>query len=189
MPMQAQLPLEAQLPPEVAGVQEQQMPLQPSFTAPAMHGPCYPCPPCPPCHPGPLFPVSPIMPGSGFPPGGFHHPMGGYPQVQGVSDDSQAQLPLMPSQSQQPLSPTESQMPLQPSYVQGVEDCGCGGPQFAPGQYNQNFMPQAPGYGMPYRGPQPEFFQPQASPYGYGPMGGQPFGMPRGYEESSDFEG
>ncbi|MBP2240564.1 hypothetical protein J2Z40_001121 [Cytobacillus eiseniae] len=93
----------------------------------------------------------------------------------------------MPTQSQMPLMPTEG--------VKGAEaDCGCGGgaPQMAPYGYGQGFPHAGHGafpYGAPY-GHQMGYGQPMQmmNPYGYGPMGGQAFGMPRGFDESSEFD-
>ncbi len=216
-------PTHAQMPAPVMGVEDMsqhQLPLQPTYTAPAMHPAYgYPQAPCPPQH---LIPISPVMPGSGLCgpiPMPYGYPqMGVMPQVQGVMSESpeMAQMPLMPTQSQLPLSPMQSQMPLSPSQsqmplspvtmpkpVKGVgTDCGCDGgmmhhgPQghgagYDMGGYQAPYdMGGAPMYSMPY-GQQMQMRYPQPSymnPYGYGPMGGAAFGMPRSYEESSEFD-
>ncbi|MFE8696858.1 SafA/ExsA family spore coat assembly protein [Cytobacillus sp. FJAT-53684] len=201
-----QQPAQAQMPAPVMGAQDmgqQQLPLQPTYTAPVMQQPFYPCPcPCPPQ----LFPISPVMPGSGFcgpiPYGQMPYGFPQMGQVQGVMDESpemaqmplmptEYQMPAMPTQSQMPLMPTQSQMPLMPTEgVKGAEaDCGCGGgaPQMAPYGYGQGFAPGGYG-GFPY-GQQMGFAQPpMMNPYGYGPMGGQAFGMPRNFDESSEFD-
>lgn len=197
------MPSQAQNPAPVMGAQDvgqHQLPLQPTYTAPVMqpsYG--YPCPPnpCPP-YPAHLIPVSPVMPGSGFcgpvpygqMPFGFPQMT---PQVQGVMEEApnMAQMPLMPTQSQMPLMPSQSQMPLMPTEnVKGAEtDCGCGGgvPQMSPYGYGHGF-PSVPPYGAPY-GQQMGYAQPfHMNPYGYEPMGGQAFGMPRNFDESSEFD-
>ncbi|WP_246586500.1 SafA/ExsA family spore coat assembly protein [Cytobacillus gottheilii] len=202
---QHQLPLspsQAQMPAPVMGVEDygQQLPLQPTYTAPAYQQPYYPCPPTQ------IYPISPVMPGPGpgYCPPPMHHGYPQYapmPQVQGVMEEpNYAQMPLMPTESQMPLSPaqhqmplmpSQSQMPLMPTAVQGAEaDCGCGGgaPAGYPHQYQQPFVP-APAFpgAVPYGQPYGAFPQGQMNPYGYGPMGGPAFGRP--FDESSDFEG
>lgn len=196
---QQQLPL--------SPMSQQQLPLQPTQTMPAMQQQ-YPFPPYPAC----LHPVSPVMPGPGY--GACEPGMPyGYPQqpmvqgaMEGYESPSMAQMPLMPSQSQMPLMPSEAQMPLMPQQgVQGMsDDCGCGSgqPQMMPGMHHGMQpgmhhmgmgMPQM-GYGAPY---QPQYGQQMGfgqSPYmgqpqGYGPMGGQAFGMPRFDDESYEFNG
>lgn len=114
---------------------------------------------------------------------------------------TQSQMPIMPSQSQMPISPAQSQMPLSPATmpkaVKGVgADCGCdGGMGMMPygHGYDMGAVPApapAPMYGMPYGQPmQMGYPQPAyMNPYGYGPMGGAAFGMPRSFEESSELD-
>ncbi|MED3571473.1 SafA/ExsA family spore coat assembly protein [Cytobacillus praedii] len=205
------MPSQAQNPAPVMGAQDmgqQQLPLQPTYTAPAMqpnYG--YPCPPnpCPP-YPTHLIPVSPVMPGSGFcgpvpygqMPFGFPQMA---PQVQGVMEEmpnmaqmplmpTQSQMPIMPSQSQMPIMPSQSQMPLMPTEHVKESDCGCGGgaPQMSPYGFGHGFVPGVQPYGAPY-GQQMGFAQPfPMNPYGPGQMGGQAFGMPRNFDESSEFD-
>jgi morphogenetic protein associated with SpoVID len=169
----AQMPM---MPNQVMGAQVAQMPLMPQEVAgvqdaPMYQAPMYPYPP----YPAPLFPCGPVMPGPGyFPPG--YPPMGmtqqmpysPMPQVQGVMD--QMESPSMGNH----------QMPLTPNYpapaVQGVQDCGCGGPAMSPYGMGSGFAPgmppvYAPSFGQPMAQP------PYMNPYGYGPSA---YGMPRG---------
>ncbi|MBY0123935.1 SafA/ExsA family spore coat assembly protein [Bacillus sp. S/N-304-OC-R1] len=117
---------------------------------------------------------------------------------------AQSQMPMMPAQSQMPMMPVQSQMPMMPTQAQmpmmpvqaAKEDCGCGGPQMVQGAYNPGYgtyeMGAAPMYGAPYGQqmgyPMTGQMNPYMNPYGYGPMGGQAFGMPRSFEESSEYE-
>jgi len=215
-------PTQAQMPAPVMGVEEMgqhQLPLQPTYTAPAMQ-PAYGYPEafCPP-YPEHLIPISPVMPGSGFcgpVPMPYGYPqMGVMPQVQGVMEEypEMAQMPLMPTQSQMPLSPTQSQMPIMPTqsqmpimptqsqmplspaesfpkHVKGIgADCGCDGAQYGmggfPGAYGMGGVPM---YRDPYGQQMGYPTSPYMNPYGYAPMGGTTFGMPRSFEESSEFD-
>ena len=187
-------PTQAQMPAPVMGIEESQFPLQPSYTAPAMQQPIYGYPEVP-CQPYHLVPISPVMPGSGFcgpTPMPYGYPqMGVMPQVQGVMEEypQMAQMPLSPTQTQMPLMPMESQQHLMPTHgVKGVEaGCGCDGgmPHYGSPAFG---MGGAPMYNVPY-GQQMGFpSSPYMNPYGYGPMGGTAFGMPRSSEESSGFD-
>ncbi|MEH7615425.1 hypothetical protein V7200_06770 [Cytobacillus firmus] len=83
----------------------------------------------------------------------------------------------MPHQMPQ-VQGMESQKPLMPGSVMGASnDCGCGGPQYAPRGFEPGY---GPGFGY---GPGPGFGQ------GFGPMGGEAFGMPRNTDESSEYDG
>ncbi len=199
----------AQMPAPVMGVEEMgqyQLPLQPTYTAPAMQQ-AYPQELCPP-YPTQMIPISPVMPGSGFcgpmpfeqMPYGYPQ-MGVMPQVQGVMEETpgmaqmplmptQSQMPIMPTQSQMPISPSQSQMPLMPTQAQmpmavkgAGGDCGCGGgaPQMFQGAYNPGFG--APG--MYETGVAPMYGAPYGQPYemGVAPMYGAPYGQQFGYPQ------
>ncbi|MEH6989095.1 hypothetical protein V7021_14675, partial [Cytobacillus firmus] len=108
------------------------------------------------------------------------------PGVMGAEDMGMQMPHQMPQVQGMEESPGMSQKPLMPGSVMGASnDCGCGGPQFAPGGYGPGpgFGPgqgYGPGFGY---GPGPGFGQ------GFGPMGGAAFGMPRNIDESSEYDG
>ncbi|MEH7123977.1 SafA/ExsA family spore coat assembly protein [Bacillus sp. JJ1773] len=193
----------AQMPAPVMGVQEMgqhQLPLQPTYTAPAMqpaYG--YPQAPCPPFLP-PMIPISPVMPGSGFcgpmlyeqMPYGYPQ-MGVMPQVQGVMEESpgMAQMPLMPTQSQMPIMPTQTQMPIMPTQtqmpilpsqsqmplmptqvmpMQGVKE-DCGCGSGAPQMFQGAYNPGFGAPGMYDMGVAPMYRAPYGQQYGNPQMG------------------
>jgi morphogenetic protein associated with SpoVID len=143
--------------------------------------------------------TAPVRPGTAFGnqtmanPNGMGAPYGqipyGYPQMSGsapqgmeVTDfgtpemagsSTGAQMPFM-----QPTAPTQGL----PVGTGAMGDCGCGpGPAAVP----QNFVPPTPPiYSAPYTGPVNVAQPPYMNPYGMGPVGASPYGMPGYHDES-----
>ncbi|MDP4157288.1 MAG: hypothetical protein Q8929_16795, partial [Bacillota bacterium] len=77
--------------------------------------------------------------------------------------------------------------PVQPNPLPvstgGLADCGCGAPVPSP----QPFVPTTPPvYMAPYSAPSQYAQPPFMNPYGMGPMGAVPYGMPRDDEENDE---
>ncbi|MEO2074599.1 MAG: SafA/ExsA family spore coat assembly protein [Bacillus sp. (in: firmicutes)] len=150
--------------------------------------------------------AAPVMPGTAYGNPGRVNPnaMGGqmsygYPQMGGMN-------PYFVTEFDSPDdSPSGGQMPYMhnPYPVQNLPvgaggDCGCGGPQPTPymggmptAEVAQAAMPTTfipptpPIYSAPYTGPMNMAQPPYMNPYGMGPAGSNPYGMP-GYRDESN---
>jgi morphogenetic protein associated with SpoVID len=102
----------------------------------------------------------------------------GYPQQMGYAPHVEYESSDMYKHGMQQPYPVQHN-PL-PVSTGGLADCGCGAPVPAP----QPFVPTTPPvYMAPYNAPSQFAHPPFMNPYGMGPMGGAPYGMPRDDEE------
>jgi morphogenetic protein associated with SpoVID len=113
--------------------------------------------------------------------------MGG--QMQPVMGAQDFESPEMPAPGYGGQMPFMQSPPMQGTPAMG--DCGCGGPSMQPAGTVQNavptnFVPPTPPiYSAPYMGPANVAQPPYMNPYGMGPAGQNPYGMP-GYRDESN---
>jgi morphogenetic protein associated with SpoVID len=126
-----------------------------------------------------------MVPGFGGP--GMINPYGqmpyAYPQQMGTAphvDFESSDLYMQGAGMHQPYQVQANPLPVSTG---GLADCGCGAPAPMP----QPFIPTTPPvYMAPYTAPS-QFAQPPfMNPYGMGPMGATPYGMPREDDENDE---
>ncbi|MEH7354250.1 hypothetical protein V7150_11835, partial [Neobacillus drentensis] len=151
-------------------------------------------------NPPELTQTSPVMPGTMYGKPGMGGSPYGYPQMGGpgqqvmgghgyessdmIAPAAYGQMPFVQSRSPQGL----------PVGTGAMVDCGCGSETSldvmqpaaaAPNAVPTNFVPPTPPiYSAPYTGPVNIAQPPYMNPYGIGPVGTNPYGMP-GYSDES----
>ncbi|WP_308162221.1 SafA/ExsA family spore coat assembly protein [Bacillus sp. ISL-18] len=130
--------------------------------------------------------------GMGTAPYGYPQMGGPGPQVMGMHDFESSDLHTHGAAGQMPFMPTAPAQGL-PVGTGALNDCGCGGgggmqpagmvPTSPP---PTSFVPPTPPiYSAPYTGPMNVAHPPYMNPYGVGPAGTNPYGMP-GYRDESN---
>ncbi|WP_141561076.1 MULTISPECIES: hypothetical protein [unclassified Bacillus (in: firmicutes)] len=127
--------------------------------------------------------------GTGTAPYGYPQVGGPGPQVMGVHDFESSDLLPPTAGAQMPYMPTApTQGP--PVGTGALGDCGCGGGMqpagMVPPSAPASFVPPTPPiYSAPFTGPMNVAHPPYMNPYGVGPAGTNPYGMP-GYRDESN---